>query len=93
MMKQNAEAKEREDRLQREAKERDSQAMEREVRRLRAEMTNFMATITASRTSHASEDSPSTEANTSVGNSSKGKLNIPQIEKLEVDVSFRDFLG
>ena len=92
MMKQNAEAKEREDRLQREAKERDSQAMEREDR-LRAEMTNFMATITASRTSHASEDSPSTEANTSVGNSSKGKLNIPQIEKLEVDVSFRDFLG
>ena len=103
IMKQNAElqreANEREDRLQREARERDAEAKEREAEakvredRLRTEMMNFMATITASRTSHASGDGPSIEANTSVENSSKGKLNIPQIEILEVDASLRDFLG
>ena len=85
MMKRDAEAKEQNAELQREAKERED--------RHRTEMMNLVATFTTSRTSHASGDGPSTEANTSVGNSSKGKLNIPQIEKLEVDVSLRDFLG
>ena len=62
--------------------------------RLHTERMNFITTITASRNSQASGQlRQSIEANASVGDSSGGGLSIPPIERLEVDVSLRDFLG